>query len=285
MTTPTSKRPVRGSAHHRPSPTALPALALPTGLWAPRAAGPRRAWVEQIMGMPVSIHLRGGEVSESPAEHAVRTAFSMLREMDVIFSTWNDDSEVMRLRRGELTLRQCDPLVAESIALGELAGRLTRGAFTTMLPTGEGHVAFDPTGLVKGWAVDLAATALKDLPGTSYCINAGGDLLIGAHEAVPDSGPGSIGWRVGIEDPHHRSTIANAVVVTRGAVATSGTAARGAHLWDPAAREHVGRAGSVTVTGPSLLWADVWATALFVGGPETREAFASHAPDYLSTDL
>lgn len=237
------------------------------------------------MGMPVSIHLRGAEVSGPRAEHAVTTAFSMLRQMDLIFSTWNEDSEVMRLRRGELTLRQCDPLVAESLALGELAERLTSGAFTTMLPTGEGPLTFDPTGLVKGWAVDLASTALKDLPGTSYCINAGGDLLIGAHPSMPHTGPGSIGWRVGIEDPHRRSTIASAVVVTRGAVATSGTAGRGAHLWDPAARVHVGRAGSVTVTGPSLLWADVWATALFVGGPGTRQAFASYAPDYLSTEL
>ena len=283
MTTPTS-HPVPDASAGPGSPTGLPALAMP-GPQPPAPALPRRAWVEHIMGMPVSIHLRGGEVGGWRAEHAVASAFSMLREMDRIFSTWREDSDVMRLRRGELSLRECDPLVAESIALGELAERLTRGAFTAMLPTGEGDLAFDPTGLVKGWAVDLAANALKDLPGTSYCINAGGDLLVGAHASLPDTGPGSIGWRVGIEDPRDRTSVASAVVVTRGAVATSGTAARGAHLWDPATGEHVGRSGSVTVTGPTLLWADIWATALFVGGAETREAFASHAPDYLSTEL
>jgi thiamine biosynthesis lipoprotein len=237
------------------------------------------------MGMPVSIHLRGGDVDGRAAEDAVETAFATMREMDRIFSTWRDDSDIMRLRREEIALRQCDPLVAESIALGGLAERLTRGAFTTLLPAGEGDLAFDPTGLVKGWAVDRAAAALKGLPGTSFYINAGGDLLIGAHGAVPDSGAEAIGWRVGIEDPRHRTSLASSVVVTRGAVATSGTAARGAHLWAPATQRHVGRLGSVTVTGPTLLWADIWATALFVGDTSAREAFAAQAPDYLSTEL
>ena len=41
----------------------------------------------------------------------------------------------------------------------------------------------------------------------------------------------------------------------------------------------------MTVTGPTLLWADIWATALFVGSDRTREAFATSAPDYLSTAL
>lgn len=67
--------------------------------------------------------------------------------------------------------------------------------------------------------------------------------------------------------------------LTEGAVATSGTAARGAHLYDPANGQMVDRGGSVTVTGPTLLWADIWATALFVGGRTTREAFKAEAVD------
>ncbi len=281
MTHPARRPTLRSDA--RPSPTALPVLGLASPP-AHRAAPPRQAWVEQVMGMPVSIHLRGGDVAGPHAAAAVAGAFATLRQMDRIFSTWRDDSEIMRLRREELTLRQCDPLVAESIALGELASRLTHGAFTTLLPS-DGQLAFDPTGLVKGWAVDLAAVALQHLPGTSYCINAGGDLLVGAHADLPDAGPDAIPWRVGIEDPRHPAAIAGSLVLTRGAVATSGTAARGAHLWDPVAEAMVGRAGSVTVTGPTLLWADIWATALFVGGEATRETFASNAPDYLATEF
>ena len=68
-------------------------------------------------------------------------------------------------------------------------------------------------------------------------------------------------------------------------MATSGTAARGAHLYDPASEWMVDRAGSVTVTGPTLLWADIWATALFVGGRATREAFDARAVGYSAFTL
>ena len=250
-----------------------------------RPALSRRAWVEQVMGMPVSIHLRGEVVDRPEAQEAVEQAFDTMRRLDSIFSTYRDDSDLMRLRRGEVDLRACSPLVREALVIGERAERLTRRAFTTLLPTGEGALAGDPTRRGQGWAVDLAALPLALLPRTSFCLNAGGDLLIGAHPDVPLTGDEAITWRVGIEDPHDRSQIGSTVSLTHGAVATSGTAARGTHLYDPSSGTFVGRQGSVTVIGPTLLWADIWATALFVGGEETREAFALSAPDYLSTVL
>ena len=263
-------RPVTRPTHTGVSATAAPA---------------RRAWVEQIMGMPISIHLRGADVDALAAHEAVAEAFRTLRQMDSIFSTYRDDSDLMRLRREEVQVSQCSPLVVEALQIGQEAEVLTRGAFTTLLPTGDGDLAFDPTGLVKGWAVDRAAAPLLTLERISFCINAGGDLLIGAHPDMPMDGPDAIGWRVGIEDPLDRQRIASTLTLTRGAVATSGTAARGAHLYDPESGELVGRPGSVTVTGPTLLWADIWATALFVGSERTSEAFAASATDYLSTAL
>ena len=252
---------------------------------APTPAPARRAWVEQIMGMPISIHLRGADVDGPAAQEAVAGAFRILREMDSIFSTYREDSDLMRIRREEVDLAQCSPLVEEALRIGQEAEVLTRGAFTTLLPTGDGDLAFDPTGLVKGWAVDRASVPLSGLEGISFCINAGGDLLIGAHPDLPTDGPRAITWRVGVEDPLDRQRIASTLTLTRGAVATSGTAARGAHLYDPATGKLVGRPGSVTVTGPTLLWADIWATALFVGSELTGEAFATSATDYLSTAL
>lgn len=251
----------------------------------PAAVPGRRAWVEHVMGMPISIHLRGGGVDGPQAERAVGEAFEVLREMDAIFSTYRPDSDLMRLRREEVALSRCSPLVEEALRLGQEAEVVTRGAFTTLLPTGDGDLAFDPTGLVKGWAVDRASAPLLELERISFCINAGGDVLIGAHPDLPATGPGAITWRVGVEDPLDRQRIATTVTLARGAVATSGTAARGAHLYDPSSGDLVGRPGSVTVTGPALLWADIWATALFVGGEPTREAFATTATDYRATDL
>ncbi|MEI2732584.1 MAG: FAD:protein FMN transferase [Dermatophilaceae bacterium] len=245
----------------------------------------RRAFVEQVMGLPVSIHLRGEDLTSETVERTVAAALTELRRMDDLFSTWQSDSPVSRLRRGELSVSQCDPLVAEAQAIGEQARELTAGAFTTTLPDPDGIPRFDPTGLVKGWAVDRAGAVLASLPGVAWCVNAGGDVLAGRHRHVPPVGDAAAPWRVGIEDPHDRGQIARVVPLTEGAVATSGTAARGAHLYDPATGRAVGRAGSTSVVGPTLVWADIWATALFVGGTKARDAFARNAPEMSYVDL
>jgi len=230
----------------------------------------RRAWVEQIMGMPISIHLRGPGAESEVADAAVADAFELLREADRLFSPYLADSDVSRIRGGELELASADPLVGQVVALCSQASEVTAGAFTDQLPDRGGVLRFDPSGLVKGWAGQRAAQLLTDLPAAEFCLNAGGDIAVG----------GGTPWRVGVEDPTDRTRVAHVVELTRGAVATSGTAARGAHLYDPATGAFVNRPGSVTVVGPSLLWADVWATALFVGPAALRARFADVAGDY-----
>jgi thiamine biosynthesis lipoprotein len=182
--------------------------------------------VEQVMGITVSIHLRGDGVDGVDAERGVALAFRTMREMDRIFPTHRLDSDLMRLRRQEIDLSACSSFVREAMAIGAEAERLTHGAFTTLLPPG-GDLAFDPIGFVTGWAVDLAARPLSRLPWISFCINAGGDFLIGSHSGLPVAEEDAIAWRVGIEDPHDRSRIANIVSLTQGAVATCGTTLRG----------------------------------------------------------
>jgi len=129
-----------------------------------------------------------------------------------------------------------------------------------------------------------AAAGLAGLAGVAWCINAGGDVLAGRHRHVPPTGEDARPWRIGIENPHDRSEIAAVVPLVEGAVATSGTAARGAHLYDPVTGLAVGRPGSTTVVGTELVWADIWATALFVGSPATRDAFARR-PGWHCVDL
>ena len=109
-------------------------------------------------------------------------------------------------------------------------------------------------------------------------------MVVGGGFGEPEGEQGQA-WRVGIEDPRDRSRIAEVVEIQSGGVATSGTAARGAHLYDPAAGGYVDRKGSVTVVGPSLMWADVWATALFVGPSSLTVRFAEVAVDYRAISL
>ena len=249
----------------------------------------RRAWVAHIMGMPVSIHLRGAGVDSPVVAEAVQDAFDLLREADRLFSTYRKDSQVARIRAGELEPAHAGPLVAQVVALCRQAGDLTDGAFTDQLPDEHGVRRFDPTGLVKGWAADRAAGRLADLPGLAFCLNVGGDVVVGAAQAEGDqqrtNGASGAPWRVGIEDPRDRSRVAQVVQLHAGGVATSGTAARGAHLYDPIAQTFTGRPGSVTVVGPNLMWADVWATALFVGPAALRDRFAEVAGNYAMISL
>ncbi len=231
------------------------------------------------MGMPISIHVRGDDVDSPAVARVVEGAFDLLREADRLFSTYQQDSEVNRIRRCELEPAQADPLVRQVVMACQHAGELTQGAFTALLPDDDGVLRFDPTGLVKGWAADRAASRLADLPAMSFCLNAGGDVVVGGATGGANGGPGEA-WRVGIEDPCDRSRIAEVVELHHGGVATSGTAARGAHLYDPATGTFVDRKGSVTVIGPSLMWADVWATALFVGPASLSRRFSEVADGY-----
>ena len=236
------------------------------------------------MGMPISIHVRAADPARRDIEKAVSAAYAELTRMEDIFTTYRSDSQTSRLRRGEIALGECDPLVAQAMEIGEQGRALTGGAFTTDLPDGAGGRAFDPTGLVKGWAVDRASEYLAGLAGVSWCVNAGGDVLAGRHRHVPPLGPDAAPWRIGVENPRDRAQIARVVPLECGAVATSGTAARGAHLYDPTTGSYAARDGSSTVIGPTLLWADIWATALFVGGAAARERFDAQR-DYAAFDL
>ena len=218
----------------------------------------------------------GGAGSE--AERAVAAAYAELVRLDGLFSTYRPESPLSRRRRGDLAAGSDEPLFAEVEGLCAVAAERTGGAFTAWLPDDAGELRYDPTGLVKGWAVDRAARELTGLTATSWSVNAGGDVLVGRHHHVPPEGADAAPWRIGVEDPRDRTRMVAVVPLSTGAVATSGTAARGAHLYDPVAQQAVDRVGSMTVVADTLLWADVWATALFVGGDAAREAFARNAP-------
>lgn len=234
----------------------------------------RHAFVEQLMGMPVSIHLRG---DADAADRAAATAevYRELREVDRVFSTYQPDSDISRLRRGEVTVAQCAPVVADVLALCAEAKAATDGYFDADLPDGDGVRRLDPSGLVKGWAVERAARHLAALGGDDWYLNAGGDIALGlsmkgaqGSKGSPGSEgwPGGVPWRIGIEDPHRPDQLLGVAALSGGAIATSGTARRGAHILDPRSGRPAVSLASVTVVGPSLLRADVLATATMARG-------------------
>jgi thiamine biosynthesis lipoprotein len=221
--------------------------------------------------MPISLHLRGVGAAGDAASTAAAAVFDELRTVDATFSTFRPDSDISRLNRGELALAGCHPAVVEVVDLCAEAHRRTGGAFDARLPGPGGRSWFDPSGLVKGWAVERAAAHLEALgrrDGVAHCLNAGGDVTVGVTAAAPDP------WRVGIEDPDGVRSILGTVVLSSGGIATSGSAHRGEHIVDPRTAGPAISVRAATVTGPSLLWADVYATAVVVTGPEALDWIA-----------
>jgi thiamine biosynthesis lipoprotein len=219
-------------------------------------------YVEHVMGMPISLALRGRHIDDDVARAAWAEVMTTLREVDRVFSTYRPDSAISRLGRGEIGVEDCPPVVADVLGLGAQAERESGGAFSIRLPGPDGRTVLDPTGVVKGWAVERAAVALRALEDTDYSLSAGGDLT--CRVVDPDGVP----WRIGIEDPADPCRVLAVVPVFTGAVATSGTAHRGHHLVD--ARTGLPPAGvaSVTVIARSLTWADIDATAAYAQGTD-----------------
>lgn len=243
--------------NHHTDPTAVPRLDGTGSL----TEVPRAAWVEQIMGMPISVHVRTDLPRSPVVTAAVERVFAELRRVDAVFSVRRADSQVSWLGRGELALAGCDADVGEVVNLCAQARERTEGWFDADLPGRDGVRRFDPTGLVKGWAVERAARHLAELERADFILNAGGDVVVGCRRTdTPD-------WKLGIEDPADRTRLVASVPLRVGAIATSGTAARGEHIFVPATGRPATGLRSVTVIGPSLLWADVYATAAFARGP------------------
>lgn len=220
--------------------------------------------VEQVMGMPISLALRGRHTADDAAEEAWQAVLDELREVDAIFSTWRPDSQVSRLASGEITLADCDPTLAEVLRIAEAARASSGGAFDVWLPDPDGGRRLDPSGVVKGWAVDRAVVALLALDETDVCLSAGGDMV--CHVADEDGDP----WVIGIEDPHDPRRLLARLPVRRGAVATSGSAHRGGHVVDARTGEPAASLASVTVVGSALTSVDIDATtalALGLDGP------------------
>ena len=213
--------------------------------------------VEEVMGTVVSFDVRD---EPTPAiEAALREAVAWLHRVDAVFSTYRPDSQVSRLNRGEAEPADCDPEVAEVLELCERAARATRGCFS--------HRAggrLDPSGMVKGWAVEHASRLLLAAGAHNHSVNGGGDVQL-CWEAAPGTP-----WRVGIAHPFRPRELTTMVSGRDIAVATSGTAERGAHIIDPRTGRPAAELASITLVGRRLTDVDAYATAAFVMGNAAR---------------
>ena len=215
------------------------------------------------MGMPIVVDVR-----DECGEAVLDELFDWFREVDERFSTYKATSEISRLNRGELAVRECSGDLRRVLQRCDELREETGGYFDARY---ESLLSVDPSGLVKGWSVDRGGELLERHGLANYSINAGGDIRMRG-SALPEDG-----WRTGIQHPELADRIAAVVEAHDLALATSGTYVSGQHIVDP----HTGRppAGvlSVTVAGPDLGTADAYATAAFAMG-ENGPAWAASLP-------
>jgi thiamine biosynthesis lipoprotein len=238
-----------------------------------------RARTFTCMGTVISLTVPTGahkapQAAEDELEAATAVVERLFTELDNIFSLYRPGSEASRLVRGELALPAAS---AEMRARYEEAAEwrlLTEGAFTPERPDG----ALDLSGIVKGHAIREAGMALLALGMANWCLNAGGDVLV---SGSPNPGT-DVPWRAGIVDPADRRTLLAGFPLggaaagspplggktadggTRAALATSGSAERGDHIWSVTAGGAEFR--QVSVAAADVVTADVLATAIVAGG-------------------
>lgn len=216
------------------------------------------------MGTVFTIDIR----DEGSWDEAIAEVVAWLHHVDAVFSTYKDESDISRIRRGELTVADADPDMGPVLALCAEVEAETDGYFTM----GRG-ADLDPTGLVKGWSIERASQLLRARGSQNHGINGGGDMQL-AGEAAPGRA-----WTVGISDPFDPTQLITTVTGRDFAVATSGVAERGSHIINPRTGRPADELVSVTVTGPSLTRADAYATAAFAMGNDALR-WLEQRPDH-----
>jgi thiamine biosynthesis lipoprotein len=229
----------------------------------------------ETWGTVILIQLSSKVVCEDKLINAAKDAEEFLLNIDRLFSTYRDDSQVSEIRAGQLDIADADPLVKEVWNRCLQARELTDGAFDPWKVDG----GFDPSGFVKGWAADKCGEIFKKHGVENSLVNAAGDISV--RGGLLDDGV--VGpWPLQIRNPEKFDEVVKDVPMHDGAIATSGVSEKGSHIKDPFTGLIAIGALSATVVGPDGGMAEALATALVVEGKDgarwfEKEEFADYS--------
>lgn len=207
--------------------------------------------VAAIMGMPISVHIVDAAATQDDAE----AVFAYMRHVDDVFSPYKPDSVTERLNRGDLSDANCGEEMRCILALCEQTRVETGGYFNARY-----HGRFDPSGVVKGYAIQQSALLLRQRGFQDFLVEAGGDMQTSGRNATGQK------WRVGIRNPFCPQRLATVVHLSGEGIATSGAYERGEHIYDPIAERPANGIASVSVIADNVCDADRFATAAFAMG-------------------
>lgn len=202
------------------------------------------------MGMPITVEIVDNKAHKKDLEDI----FDYFTDIDAVFSTYKKNSEISRINRMELREKDYSADMKQIFALAEKTKKETQGYFDMVQSNG----LKDPSGVVKGWAVLQASKQLQKKGFSNFYIDAGGDAQV--------SGKNKNGevWRVGIRNPFNRKEVVKVIELDNKGIATSGTAIRGQHIYNPhQLGDPLTEIVSMSVIGPDVCEADRFATAAF----------------------
>jgi len=224
----------------------------------------------EIWGTVIVVEVASRKQSSAFLESAIDSAHQYFKKIDELLSTWKPDSEVSRLRRGEMAIGVCSPEVQEVWQGCIKARELTTGAFDPWAVAG----GFDPSGFVKGWAADKACDVFVAQGIESCLVNAGGDISVRGGRYDGDV---LTPWTIEIRNPANPAEVVHSLDISDGAIATSGTYEKGSHIHDPWTGLIAIGGTSATVWGPDGGTAEAMATALIVSGKDGARWFSQPA--------
>lgn len=220
--------------------------------------------VETCMGTRFRFSGRSS-LSDSETQTVIAQACEILHEADRTFSLYKTESPLSQLARGQTRVSDCPPVVAEIWDACDEWEKRTDGWFSAMTPQN----TFDPSGIVKTWAAKRAAEYILQAGIVDFTMNAGGDVWLSDELTTEQD------WRIAISKPisiaspdHAILTVIDLNDTEFRAMATSGSAERGNHIWNPKApsKDSPTDLVQVSVVAKDLVTADVWATAAFAAG-------------------
>jgi thiamine biosynthesis lipoprotein len=204
------------------------------------------------MGMPITV-----EVIDFDALSIIDKVFDYFIYIDNKFSVYKKDSEIMQINRKEILLKNSSADMQEIFHLAEQTKQETDGYFDIINRSG----VYDPSGIVKGWAIYKASKIIEQAGFKNYYVDAGGDIQVGGKNSKNKQ------WKIGIKNPFNQEEIIKAVYLDDQGIATSGTYIRGQHIYNPKSKSSdITEIVSLSVIGPNVYEADRFATAAFAMG-------------------
>jgi thiamine biosynthesis lipoprotein len=197
-----------------------------------------------LMGTVCEVAIDGGE-----AEAQIERAFAEAKRVELMLSTWIDDSELIRVNRGAKPGPELRALLDRAAEWSAKTG----GAFDPQWREKVfGDKGLEAGAFGKGYALDRMLALTRG----TVVLDFGGQLLVRGSREVAIAAPGD------------RALPVVALTLANASLSTSSTSEQPGHIFDPRTGKPLPARGSVSVIARDATTADILSTALYVMGEE-----------------